>query len=259
MKNLEITARLALALILLIPAFGVQAFAVTSVFDVDVKDADPTHNYKICLTDKGVPPEPEWCLEWKGTEFAAMIASFEVEDIGIGYEQTVLVEDLTSHTIVEKDHTNTKTNPDIITISMKDAKSGTIPTYDVETEYETDEEEGTSSPDTDQAEEDPATVTASRGGMTWIQICQQLDPILIPSCSSLVYPDNTLTGEGERARVCIQNGIALAGGATLLALPLPLVIGALKLLSEPTGCGDIIEWDYADSVGGLKEIIGIFS
>lgn len=80
-----------------------------------------------------------------------------------------------------------------------------------------------------------------------------------PHLSGLVYPDNTLTGEGERAKGCIQNGIALAGGGTLLALPLPLVIGALKLLSEPTGCGGIVEWDYADSVGGSKEIIGIFS
>jgi hypothetical protein len=83
-----------------------------------------------------------------------------------------------------------------------------------------------------------------------------LDAIIIPPCSSLVYPNNALTLEGERVKGCIQNGLALAGGGTfLLNLPLPIVIPALRALSEPTGCGGIIEWDFIGSVGGLKGII----
>jgi hypothetical protein len=99
----------------------------------------------------------------------------------------------------------------------------------------------------------------ARGGINWIQIYQQLDPVLIPSCSSLVYPNNVLTGEGECAKVCIQNGIALAGGGALLQLPLSVIIHTLQALSEVTGCGGIVEWDYIGSVSSLKEIISIFT
>jgi hypothetical protein len=60
--------------------------------------------------------------------------------------------------------------------------------------------------------------------------------------SLVVYPFFTLTTEGERAVGCIRNGIALAGGRTLLlSLPLPLVVATLQILEEPTGCGGIVE------------------
>jgi len=55
---------------------------------------------------------------------------------------------------------------------------------------------------------------------------------------------------------CIRNGIALAGGGTLLlSLPLPLVVAALQILEEPTGCDGIVEWGLIGEVGGLKGII----
>jgi hypothetical protein len=95
-----------------------------------------------------------------------------------------------------------------------------------------------------------------QGGIDWIKICNDLRVALLSSCEVLVNPDNTLTFEGERAVGCIRNGIALAGGGTfLLALPLPLVIAALQILEEPTGCGGIVEWGLIGSVGGLKGII----
>jgi hypothetical protein len=79
---------------------------------------------------------------------------------------------------------------------------------------------------------------------------------LVSSCEVLVNPDNTLTSEGERAVGCIRNGIALAGGGTfLLSLPLPLVIAALQILEEPTGCGGIVEWGLIGDVGDLRGII----
>ena len=82
-----------------------------------------------------------------------------------------------------------------------------------------------------------------QGGIDWITVCNNLEVALVSSCNILVNPDNTLTAEGEHAVGCIRNGIVLSGGGTLLAsLPLPLVIAALKILEEPTGCGGIVEW-----------------
>jgi hypothetical protein len=97
----------------------------------------------------------------------------------------------------------------------------------------------------------------NEGGIDWIKTCNDLQITLVSSCEVLVNPDNTLTIEGERAVGCIRNGIALAGGGTfLLNLPLPLVITALQILEEPTGCGGIVEWGLIGDVEGLKGIIG---
>jgi hypothetical protein len=94
----------------------------------------------------------------------------------------------------------------------------------------------------------------------WRQICSLLTPILVSPCYQLVNRDNSLTYEGERARVCIQNGILLAGGAAyLLSLPLPLIIAALQTLSTMTGCDDIINWEPIDEVSNLKGIIRLLS
>jgi hypothetical protein len=50
----------------------------------------------------------------------------------------------------------------------------------------------------------------------------------------------------------LDNGIALAcGGTLLLSLPLPLVIAALQILEEPTGCSGIVEWELIGDVGDL--------
>ena len=58
------------------------------------------------------------------------------------------------------------------------------------------------------------TNASSRGGINWMQTCQQLDPIIIPSCSSLVIPNNVLTVGREQVKGCIQHGLALAGVGT---------------------------------------------
>jgi hypothetical protein len=83
-----------------------------------------------------------------------------------------------------------------------------------------------------------------QGGIDWFTVCNTLVAALVSSCNILVNPDNTFTAEGERAVCCIRNGIVLAGGETLLgSLPSPLVIAALKILEEPTGCCGIVEWE----------------
>ena len=79
-----------------------QAFAVTSVFDIDVRDSDSTHNYKVCITSEGFIPSPEECLDFKGSEFSGYVASFEYEDVNIGEGFDIYVEDITSHVLVKK-------------------------------------------------------------------------------------------------------------------------------------------------------------
>lgn len=104
----------------------------------------------------------------------------------------------------------------------------------------------------------PNTVNASAtsGGINWNQLCQQANAIIIPPCNRLVTPNNVLTFEGERVWGCVRNGLLLAGGGTfLLNLPLPVVIGALRFLAEQTGCGDIIEWNFAGSIDNLRGVI----
>lgn len=95
----------------------------------------------------------------------------------------------------------------------------------------------------------------STDGIDWIQLCQQADAIIIPPCSSLVFPNNVLTTEGERAWGCIRNGILLAGGGLVINLPRDVIIPILKSLSEPTGCGGIVDWDYIGSVGDLRGMV----
>jgi hypothetical protein len=99
-----------------------------------------------------------------------------------------------------------------------------------------------------------------QGGIDWNTVCNNLQAALVSSCDILVNSDNTLTQEGQRAVDCIRNGIALAGGGTLLAsLPLPLVITALKILEEPTGCGGIVKWEAIGNVGDLRGIINLLT
>jgi hypothetical protein len=97
------------------------------------------------------------------------------------------------------------------------------------------------------------------GRIDWIQLCRAADPIIIPDCYNLVSPNNVLTPQGERAWGCIRNGLLLAGGAALLNQPLPVVIPILQALSEPTGCGGIVEWNFIGNVGNLRGIIDVLT
>jgi hypothetical protein len=99
-----------------------------------------------------------------------------------------------------------------------------------------------------------------QGGIDWITVCNNLQAALVSSCDILVNPDNTLTGEGQRAVDCIRNGILLAGGGSFLAnLSLPLIITALEALEEPTGCGGIVNWGSIGNVGDLQGIINLLT
>jgi hypothetical protein len=94
-------------------------------------------------------------------------------------------------------------------------------------------------------------------GTDWNGICNQIQSILVESCSQLVNTDGSFTSDGQRAHDCIQNGILLGGGALALGLPLPMVIPGLKALSDPTGCNNIVNWDALDS-GTVSLLTQIF-
>jgi hypothetical protein len=84
--------------------------------------------------------------------------------------------------------------------------------------------------------------------MNWIDICNTVQSVLVPTCSQLVNPDNTLTPAGETAVGCIQNGLILGLDAISQGIPEPIVIAGLKALATPTGCGGIVNMDQIQSV-----------
>lgn len=47
------------------------------------------------------------------------------------------------------------------------------------------------------------------------------------------------------------NEDVLGGGATLLGLPLPLVLKGLSILSAPTGCDGIVDMSAFNSLGNI--------
>jgi hypothetical protein len=94
-------------------------------------------------------------------------------------------------------------------------------------------------------------------GPDWNNICNQVQSLLVQSCGDLVNSDGTLTQSGETAIGCIRNGVVLGLGGLATGLPLFLIIGGLKALSIPTGCGNIVNWDGAnlDQLNFLKNVI----
>jgi hypothetical protein len=106
-------------------------------------------------------------------------------------------------------------------------------------------------------ERQPSTVTQSpvRGGIDWMQVCTTLQSALVPSCDTLVNPDNTLTSEGRRAVECVTNGALLALGATALKVPTPAIAGGLDFLAASTGCGGIVNMNALKNVADPSTIL----
>jgi hypothetical protein len=83
-------------------------------------------------------------------------------------------------------------------------------------------------------------------------IFRKLQPVLIPSCSTLVNSDGSLTSHGTHAMHCIRNGILLGGGAVALThLPLSLILKGLSMLAAPTGCDGIVSMSAFDQLGDI--------
>ena len=102
-----------------------------------------------------------------------------------------------------------------------------------------------------------STTVQQSSGPNWNSICNQVQSLLVKSCGGLVYRDGTLTQAGQTAVGCIRKGVVLGLGGLATGLPLFLIIGGLKALSVPTGCGKIVNWDGAnlDELNFLKNVI----
>lgn len=55
------------------------------------------------------------------------------------------------------------------------------------------------------------------------------------------------------------NEDVLGGGATLLGLPLPLVLKGLSILSAPTGCDGIVDMSAFNSLGNIGSISSLLN
>jgi hypothetical protein len=92
-------------------------------------------------------------------------------------------------------------------------------------------------------------------GINWSDKCQMVQSALYQSCDVLVNPDGSLTDQGRHAMHCIRNGALLGGGAKLLGVPTPLIIGGLSMLAGQTGCDGVVNMDALKGIGGLGSII----
>jgi len=105
----------------------------------------------------------------------------------------------------------------------------------------------------------PSNEQPSTGGTGgWSSVCNTLQPVLLQPCNQLVNFDGTFTYEGQQAYDCISNGIILATGGSVLQLPIPVIVAALKALETPTGCGGIVDWGSIDQVSNLGGILNFF-
>jgi hypothetical protein len=90
-------------------------------------------------------------------------------------------------------------------------------------------------------------------------ICNMVQSVLYKSCKAYVNDNGILTSEGERAFGCIRNGALLGGGALTLGLPPGLITKGLDILSAPTGCDGIVDFQALNAIGNLDTILGFLN
>jgi hypothetical protein len=97
--------------------------------------------------------------------------------------------------------------------------------------------------------------TTSR--INWKGMCSAVQSALYSSCNTLVNSDGSLSPEGQSAWICIRNGGALALGAMALGVSPTATIAGLTSLSNPTSCGNIVNFKILPSIPNLKTIINL--
>ena len=93
----------------------------------------------------------------------------------------------------------------------------------------------------------------------WMGICNMVQSALYQSCDVYVNDNGILTLEGERAFGCIRNGALLGGGALTFGLPPGIITKGLEILSAPTGCDRIVDFQALDAIGNLDTILGFLN
>ena len=95
----------------------------------------------------------------------------------------------------------------------------------------------------------PGDNATAPSGIDWGILCNDISQmnILYQSCGDLVSQNGTLTTAGDRAIGCIKNGLSLGLEALNHGVPLPKVIFGLGLLTQPVGCGGVINMNAIDS------------
>jgi len=99
----------------------------------------------------------------------------------------------------------------------------------------------------------------SRYWSTCRQSCCIRWSALYQNCDVYVNDNGILTVEGERAFGCIRNGALLGGGALTLGLPPGLITKGLEMLSAPTGCDGIVNFQALNAIGNLDTILGFLN
>ncbi len=94
-------------------------------------------------------------------------------------------------------------------------------------------------------------------------MCNAVEKYLVSPCSTYVNSYGVLSVEGQRAKGCISNGIMLTGAGLIGHLPVEVIIGILKPLSQTTGCGGIVNWGLLEtdvfSASAFLRLLGIIT
>ena len=115
-------------------------------------------------------------------------------------------------------------------------------------------------PDAPSNNDNSGSATNSEGSQgNYAGICQTVQPVLLQSCDTLVNPDGSLTSAGTSALGCIRNRIVLDGGATLLGVPLHVVLAGLSILAAPTSCGGIVDMSGFNRLSNIGSIGSLLS
>ena len=95
----------------------------------------------------------------------------------------------------------------------------------------------------------PGDNVTAPSGIDWGILCNDISQmnILYQSCNDLVNQNGTLTTAGDRAIGCIKNGLSLGLEALDHGVPLSRVIFGLGLLTQPVGCGGVINMNGIES------------
>jgi hypothetical protein len=286
--KLQIAIAIATTLAMMIPSVSVGVFALDSEFDIKLTDFYENNNYKFCMTEEGSLPTPSDCVDRTGRELAAGVIPYF---IAVGAQPNLSlvfsVEDTTNQTIIYRHQDDMPDNPEQLLFSMMGAEPGTTQyaTEEVQTETETRTQTVETEEDTtdevsseDETDEDPTedetdevpmedegdevvdevpSVPGPSSTSEWMNACGTVQQFLYHSCDAYVNSDGTLTSEGERAVVCIRNGVVLAAGGTIGGVPPSMVTDILGGLAEMTGCGGIVDMQEVKqvvSLGGLTDL-----